>query len=488
MTESEQSEWLNRRERQSKGDLASEAGDAAACPPILRKELNLFDAVAIVVGTIIGSGIFLIPRSIAAQLNSLGAVLLVWVVGGILTLFGALSLAELGSIFPGTGGLCTYLRHVYGPLPAFLYAWALLLMIHSGSIAALAVAFGLYLAQVFPLNSVEVKVSSVVGILALTIISCLGIRGGKLVQNLIAVAKVSGLAGIILLLMFKGSRPIHLFEGSATGGHAFSFAAFGIALVAVLWAYEAWHVVSFVAGEMKRPQLDLPRSLFCGSAIVMLVFVAANLGYYHVLSATEIRGSDAVAALAVGKLLGPIATTAISLLILVSILGSMNGMILTGPRVYYAMAHQGIFPHIFGQINGRCRTPILALIIQGVWAAVLAASGSYEQLFTDVIFTAWIFYGLAVAAILVLRRTEPQLKRSFCVPGYPWLPLLFCVAAMGLILSRFIERPTGALIGVGLVASGVPVYFLCIKASSTRRQNGQPCADARLPIKGDIAE
>jgi len=449
------------------GPLASAAGNAVAPPLALRKKLNLFDTVAIVVGTVIGSGIFLIPSFIAAQLNTLGAVLLVWVVGGILTVFGALSLAELGSIYPGTGGLCTYLRHAYGPLPAFLYAWGLLFMIHSGSIATLAVGFGLYVGQILPLNTVEEKVLSAACVLALTIISCVGIRSGKLVQNLIAVAKISGLGGIILLLWIKGSRPIHLFEmGANTGGRAFSLAGFGIALVAVLWAYEGWHVVSFVAGEMKRPQVDLPRSLFYGTAAVMLIYLSANLGYYHLLSPAEIRGSNAVAAFAVGKLLGPIAKTFISLLILVSILGSMNGLILTGPRVYYAMARDNAFPRVFGQVSDRYRTPMLALMVQGVWSAVLAASGSYQQLFTDVIFTAWIFYGLAVAAVLVLRRTQPQLERPFCVPGYPWVSLLFCAAAIGLVLSTIIERPGGALIGIGLIAAGIPVYFFFIRSST----------------------
>ena len=275
----------------------------------LRRELNVFDAGAVVVGTIIGSGIFLLPSTIAAQIDSLGAVLLLWVLGGILTLFGALSLAEIGSIYPGTGGLCTYLRHVYGPLPAFLYAWALLVMIHSGSIAALGVAFGLYSGQVFHLNSIEEKVCSLVVILGLTSVSCLGIRGGKLVQNSIAVAKISGLAALILLLSVKGSRPIHFFATAATAqSPAVSFTGYGTALVAVLWAYEGWHIVSFVAGEMKRPKLDLPRSLLFGTGIVLLIFVAANLGYYHTLSAAEIRNSDAVAALAIQRAVGPTAS------------------------------------------------------------------------------------------------------------------------------------------------------------------------------------
>jgi len=435
--------------------------DAQATPNILRKELSVFDAVAIVVGTIVGSGIFLLPSFIAVQLDSLGFVLLVWVVGGLLSLFGALSLAELGSIYSGTGGLCTYLRHVYSPLTAFLYAWALLVMIHSGSIAALGVAFGLYFGWVLQLNTIQEKLCSVIAILVLSSINCLGIRGGKWVQNFIAVAKISGLAALILLLSVKGTRPIHLFSLAVEGpGHAASFAGFNIALVAVLWAYEGWHIVSFVAGEMKRPRLDLPRSLFFGSCIVLLIFATANLGYYHVLSAAEIRSSNAVAALAVQKVLGPSYSSALSVLIMASVLGSMNGLILTGPRVYYAMARDGIFPRAFGQLSDRYRTPMLALVVQGVWAAILAASGSYQQLFSDIIFTAWIFYGLAVAGVLVLRRRQPQLDRPFSVPGYPWLSLLFCAAAASVILSTLIQRPAGAALGMGLLASGLPIYFL----------------------------
>ncbi len=448
------------------GRLALRAeGNGIAAAPTLRKELSLFDAVAIVVGTVIGSGIFLIPSFIAAQLHSLATVLFVWVVGGVLTVFGALSLAELGSIYPGTGGLCTYLRHAYGPLPAFLYAWGLLFMIHSGTIAGLAVAFGLFAGQIIPLSAVEEKVLSAAFILVLTTINCFGIRGGKVVQNLVFVVKVTGLVAIISLTCMKGTRPF--FDVAAkTSEHVFSLTGFGIALVAVLWAYEGWHVISFVAGEMKRPRIDLPRSLFYGTAIVMFIYLVANLGYYHALSAAEIQGSKALAAFAVGKLLGPIAVAIISALIVVSIVGCMNGLVLSGPRVYYAMAREGAFPRIFGQISNRYRTPMFALIVQGVWASVLAVSGSYQQIFTDVIFTAWIFYGLAVAAVLVLRNTQPKLERPFRVPGYPWVPLLFCAAAIGLVLSVVVRQPGGAFIGAGLVACGIPIYFLNVRSST----------------------
>ena len=426
----------------------------------LRRELGLFDGVAVVVGSIIGSGIFLIPSFIAVQIHSFAAVLLVWMIGGILTLCGALSLAELGTLHPGTGGLCTYLREAYGSLCAFLYAWALLFMIHSGSIAALAVGFGLFLGQIVPLTALEQKLWGVSLILGLTTISCLGIRAGKLVQNLFAIAKISGLVGIIFILTIKGSRSIRLF--SPTGALSWppvSVAAFSVALIAVLWAYEGWHVISFVTGEMKKPRVNLPRSLLYGSAIVMLIFLAANVGYYHVLSATEIQASNAVAAFAVGKVLGPVGAKSISFLILVSMVGCANGFILAGPRVYYAMACDGIFPAIFGKVSDRYRTPMVALTVQGIWAATLAASGSYQQLFTDVVFTAWIFYGLAVAGVLVLRRRQPTIKRPFSVPGLPFLSLLFCGAAATLIGYNVTRQPRSALIGISLVATGLPIYL-----------------------------
>jgi len=435
--------------------------------PALRRELSLFDGIALVVGTVIGSGIFLIPSSIAADLRPLGAVLLVWALGGVLTVFGALSLAELGAMYPGAGGLATYLRRAYGPLPAFLYAWGLLFMIHSGSIAALAVAFGLYLGQVLPFHALEQKAASVACIAVLTAINCLGIRGGKRVQNAIAVAKVAGLAGILALLGVAGRRPLRLFAAAApASARALPLAGFGAALIAVLFAYEGWHVLSFVAGEMKSPRRDLPRSLFYGTALVMLIYLAANLGYYHVLSYDQIRGSSALAAQAVGTILGPAGRIAVSLLILVSVLGSTNGLVLTGPRVYYAMAREGAFPTAFGRTSERYRTPMLALIVQGVWAALLAAFGSYQQLFTDVIFTAWIFYGLAVAAVLVLRRTQPRAERPFRVPGYPWLPLLFCAAALGLVMSTIVAQPGGATLGLALLAAGIPVYFFATARQS----------------------
>jgi APA family basic amino acid/polyamine antiporter len=433
----------------------------------LAPELQLFDAVAIVVGTIIGSAIFLIPNGIATDLSSLRTVLIVWVVGGILSLFGALSLAELGGAFPGAGGLYVYLRQVYGRPTGFLYGWALLTMIHSGSIAALAVAFSLFVTFFLQMEGWDQRIVGVVSILTLTFVNCLGIHAGKLVQNAFAVAKVVGLAAMILLLFFftesRGTLVWNLRPDTSPG---VSWIAIGTGLVAVLWAYEGWHVVSFAAGEMKRPQRDLPKSLVYGTLIVVVIYLAANIAYYATLSHAEIRESSRVAVTAMERALGPTATASVSLLIVLSIFGSMNGMILTGPRVYYAMAHDGLFFEAFGDLHRKSRVPVKAIIIQGIWTSLLVFVGSYEQLFTSVIFISWLFYGLAAAGVIILRFTRPDLSRPFRVPGFPLLPLSFCLAAIGIVVSSVVAEPKHGVIAAVLMFAGLPIYWLVLWQSA----------------------
>ncbi|HEX4019717.1 MAG TPA: amino acid permease [Acidobacteriaceae bacterium] len=425
----------------------------------LVRELSRADGIALVVGTVIGSGIFLVPGPIAVQLHSLGAVLLVWTVGGLLSLFGALSLGELGSVYPGAGGLYVYLRHAFGRPLAFLYGWGLLSMIQTGSIATLAVGFSLYLSRLFPLSAAGQKVTAIACILLLTGVNCLGLRKGKLVQNVSTVSKLAGLALLFLLLVWRGH--IHLLKSSfrPTTSLSHSLLPFGAALIAVLWAYEGWHVVSFTAGEFRSPRRDLPQSLFLGTAICAGIYLLLNIAYYSVLTPTEVRGTDHAAATAVQAAYGTGTTALISVLILTSILGAMNGMILTGPRVYYAMARDGIFFRRFGQTSRRFHTPILAIVAQGIWASLLTLTGSFQQLFTYVIFTAWIFYGLTVAAVIVLRIRKPDLERSFRVPAYPWVPLLFIIAAVGISASTILSDPVHACFGIAMILAGIPLYL-----------------------------
>jgi APA family basic amino acid/polyamine antiporter len=426
----------------------------------LRPDLGVFDGTAIVAGTIVGSGIFLVPAAIATQLVSPLAVFAVWILGGVLSLFGALSLSELGALYPGAGGLYVYLREIYGPLPAFLYGWGLLSMIHSGSIAALAVAVGLYAGHLISLNAVTQQAVSVVFIALLTAVNCRGISLGKIVQNCLSVVKFAGLILMVGMLFYRGHvRGIAIPRVSvhAIGG---LIVPFGIALVAVLWAFEGWHVVSFAAGEMKNPARDLPRSLLTGTLLVTLVYILANVGYYAVLSPIEIPHDPVIASAAITSAYGTRASGFISLLILISVVGAMNGMVLTGPRVYYAMALDGLFFKEFGHTGKKSGAPIFSLCIQGVWAAVLTCSGTFTQIITYVIFTAWCFYGLAVAGVLVLRWREPERRSVFRMLWYPVVPVIFCLASVGIVLCSIVADPARAFIGICLILTGVPIFAL----------------------------
>ncbi|MEO8725187.1 MAG: amino acid permease [Acidobacteriaceae bacterium] len=465
----------------------AQAKQTAVPQPGFARALSMRDGVAIVVGTVIGSGIFLVPGAIAMQLNSLWMVLLVWVVGGILSLFGALSLAELAAAWPGAGGLYVYLRQAYGRPIGFLYGWALLTMIQTGTIATLAAAFSLYLGKLLALTPLWAKFSGVACIAVLTLINILGVRSGKLVQNTIAICKVGGIALMVLLLFWRGhlsqlqsslTAPFAGMTGTTTGtmtgsmtGTSPLLVSLGVALIAVLWAYEGWHMVSFTAAEFSNPMRDLPRSLLIGTSAIALIYLVCNLAYYAVLSTSALQATDRAAATAVSAAYGTGAIVAISLLILVSILGATNGAVLTGPRVYYAMGKDGVFLPQLAKLHPRFRTPVLALAVQGVWASVLTLLGNFQQLFTYVIFTAWIFYALTVAAVIVLRVKNPNVPRPYRVPFYPWLPLAFIAAAIGITLSTIMANPRNAAIGVGLILVGLPVYFIFSKLLSNRNES-----------------
>lgn len=458
--------------------MSASAGQHSGSLSLLR-DLRLRDAVAIVAGTIIGSGIFLVPNSIAKELSSFTVIVLVWLAGGLLSLFGALALGEMGAAFPKAGGLYVYLRQAYGKTIGFLYGWALLALIHSGSIATLAVGFRIYLAQIVPLTALQQKLAGILCVLILTGVHCLGLRSGKNVHNLLTLAKYAGIA-LMLGLLFYGGH-LHLLHASIWPQSSFRFhpASFGIALIAVLWAYEGWHVLSFMSGEFRHSQRDLPKGLFFGTLIVVITYLLANVAYYSVLTNAQIQHTERVAAGAVVTATGGASAVFISLLILVSIVGATNGMILTGPRVYYAMAEEGLFFPIFSKLNARFRAPVFAILTQGLWAAVLTLLGSFQELFTYVVFTGWIFYGLAVAGVIVLRVRQPHLERPFRVPGYPWLPALFTVAAIGITASAVAASPLHAVFGVALVLTGLPLYVLFV----SRLKSKSISASADVPAE-----
>ncbi len=430
----------------------------------LAHELTAWDGFALVAGSVIGSGIFLVPGAIAMQLTSLRSVLLIWVAGGVLSIFGALSLAELGSMYPAAGGLYTYLREAYGKAVAFLYGWGLLSMIQTGSIATLATGFGLYLSQIIPLTPLEQKLLSVGSVVFFTVANLFSVRHAKHIQNVGMIVKLLGLFGLAALLLIRGHGG-QITAALAMPEHA-GLQGFEAALIAVLWAYEGWHVVSFTAGEFRRPQRDLPRSLLSGTLFVCTIYLVLNLGYYAVLPLSQLSGAASTAAAAARVAYGEPALRLISILIVASILVAINGMTVTGPRVYYAMARDKVFFPSLGQTSEHGKVPVRALLIQGIWASVLTAVGTFQQLYSSVVFTAWIFYGLAVAGVIVLRFRAWRLPRSFCTPLYPLPPVLFVLAAAAVVVSSIADSPIRAAWGAGIILLGLPIYFLFRRTSA----------------------
>ena len=429
-------------------------------PNELRRSLGFTDLMLITIGTVIGSGIYLVPSLVMRQTGGhTGLAFTVWAVAGFLSLLGALTYAELGAMKPEAGGLYAYLRDAFGPLPAFLYGWASFLVIASGSIAALAVAFANYLSPLLPFH-VPGPLISLAVILVVALINIRGTRGSSTVQNWTTGAKFGVLFLLSVVLTLRGTggaglpaTPIDVPNGSLAAG-------FGAAMIGVLWAYEGWQYVTFSAGEAKDPQRTFPRAISIATFLLIVLYLMANLGYVRALGPAGVANSQRVAADAIGTILGPVAGAVVTALILVSIFSALNGLILTTPRMYYAMARDGLFFQKLTAVHPRFGTPAIAIVTLTAWGALLAASGTFSQLLTYAVFTGWIFYALGALAVMMLRRSEPNVARPFRVPGYPITPILFVVAAVALVLNTIITQPGISSIGLGFVALGAPVFYI----------------------------
>jgi APA family basic amino acid/polyamine antiporter len=423
--------------------------------PELPRKLGLADSLAIVVGMIIGGGIFLVPNLVARSLSSSTSILSVWIFAGVVSLFGALACAELGAAFPSTGGQYVFLREVYGPLGGFLYGWTMFVVGRSAQVSWLAVTLALYVSYFVALTPVASKLLGVAAILVFALVNYRGVSAGALVQKSFTLAKVAGLVIIIFsALFFRGSTP-----PASAAPAPFSIGAAGVALIACLLAYDSWVSVSFVAGEIKNPQRNILLSLLIGLAICMTIYTLANAAYLHVLSIPEIAASDHVGASTAERVLGPAGGTLVSAIILLSILGTLNGCFLTSPRIYFAQARDGLFFRQFGEVHPRFRTPAFAIVAQAIWSIVLLLSGTYESLADYAMFALWIFYGLMILGLMILRHTRPDLPRPYRMWGYPVTPLLFLAVALWFLINTLITRPGPALAGLGFIATGVPVYF-----------------------------
>jgi APA family basic amino acid/polyamine antiporter len=424
----------------------------------LPREIGILGCTTIVVGTIIGSGIFLVPHNVATQVGSVFSLYLVWIVGGALALAGALSLAELGAAMPEAGGIYVYLRESYGKLVAFLYGWGSLLVIDAGSAATLGVAFGIYAAGFIPLTPVEQKVLAGLVIAVITGINILGVKKGTAVQTIFTIAKVGGLIVIIGCAIFLPPLAPAVAAHPLPTPHT-TLSSFGVALVGVLWAYQGWHQLSYTAGEVKNPAKFLPIGFFLGTTVIIAVYLAANAAYLHVLPLPVMAEHQRVAATAMEFLIGPRGARFVSALILCSIFGALNGTILTSSRVYYAMARDGVLFKIVSRIHPKFQTPAVALIVLGAWSTVLAVSGSFEELYTYVIFAMWVFSAAAIAGVIILRRRLPDLHRPYKVWGYPILPIAFIIAALAIVANTLVSTPIESILGLSIILAGVPLYY-----------------------------
>lgn len=452
---------------------SSPAAPSAPAAPLsgssqLARVLGTADLAFTAIGIVIGSGIFLVPGLVLAETGTntlLG--LSVWAAGGLLSFFGALTYAELGAMRPDAGGIYVYIRDAFGPLPAFLYGWSAFFVIASGAVATLAVAFSVYLGQLIPMSPLVARLVSVVLIGLLAALNVRGTRRAVTILNYTTVIKVVGLAGLALLLIALGDpSAVTTTPPTATVATA---AGYGAAMISVLWAYEGWQYVTCLAGEARDPQRTFPRAITLALAAIATLYVVTNIGYVAALGPTAVAESKRVAADALGATVGPSAARIVSVLILISILSATNASTLSPSRIYFAMARDGVFFKRLAEVSPRFGTPAIAIVAGCAWAMLMAATGTFEQLLTYVVFAAWIFYGLGALSIFVYRRKQPDAVRPFRVPGYPVTPLLFVASAAALVLNTIISQPTRAAVGIIIVLSGVPAYYWWRRSTAASR-------------------
>ncbi len=428
----------------------------------LVRTLTFRDLTLLIIGNVIGSGVFLVPGAVFRHVDDrIGVALLVWLGGGLLSLLGALTYGELSAMDPSAGGLYVYIRDTFGRMPAFLFGWTLFFVISSGTVATLAVAFSAYLGQIVPLTPLLARIVAVGVILVVMLVNIRGVRQSANLNNWTTIIKMAAIVAMSAELLWLG-RGFHGAGNFLWPGHFNHslFTGFGIAMISVLWAYEGWQYSTFSAGETIDPQRNFPRGFALGMVALIVLYMLANIAYLAALGPVAAAKTDSIAATSMAALFSPAAGKLVALAILISIFSAANATVLTAPRVYYAMAADRLFFAKLANVHSRFKTPAFAVMASSLWTIVLAISGTFEQLLTYVISIGWIFYALAAASIFVYRRRRPDAARPYRVPGYPWTPLLFIVAAAMLVTNTILAEPINAVIGLGIVFIGVPAYFI----------------------------
>jgi APA family basic amino acid/polyamine antiporter len=428
-----------------------------------RRALGPFDATMVVIGGIVGSGIFINPYIVAQRLDSSWLVLAAWVSGGAIALAGAFAYAELGALFPKAGGQYVYLRDGWHPLAGFLYGWALLMMIETGAIAAVAITFATYALRLIGRPDIPPVLIAIAAIVLLSVVNYLGVKPGSRVLNVLVVLKVTALAVIVGAGLLAPAFPGWLSAARETPASGFStIAAFGTALVPILFAYGGWQNANYIAEEIENPQRNLPFSLVAGTIAVVLIYVSVNAVYLRALGLDGLAATTTPASKAAEMMFGTLGDRFVTAAIAVSTFGFLDLAILAPTRVYYAMAADGVFLPALARLHPQYRTPWVAILIQSAWSCILALTGRYEQLLNYVVFADWIFFGLTVSTLFAFRRKYALDQRppgAFRAPGYPILPLAFCLIAAAVVLSVVRSDPFASACGALLLALGIPVFY-----------------------------
>jgi basic amino acid/polyamine antiporter, APA family len=422
----------------------------------LRRSMGLAAATSMVVGIIVGASIFVQPAEVTRLVPNRSGVILAWLVSGVLTLCAALVCAELARLFPNTGGVYVFLKEIYSPALGFLWGWTMFFVMHAGILAAIAVVLARYAGYFFGLGDAGVHMLAMAAILLVSFIQYLGVKQGSAVQVILTVVKVCAV-GLLCALIFTFGKAAH-HDVIASADQPIHVASFGLAVAAGLFAFGGWHMVSYSAGETRNPERTIPRALIFGVLIVTACYTFLNSAYLYVMPLGSVATSTRVAAEAMERVLGPAGAKVITLVIIVSALGSLNGIALAGPRVYYAMAQDGLAFRWLGALHPKRQTPYLAIAAQAAWSCVLAATNSYRALFSRVIYTEWLFFALLAAGIFLLHG-RGQYKPKFLAFAYPLLPAISFVTSAAIAINQMWAAPRDSFIGLGLLLMGLPVYF-----------------------------
>jgi basic amino acid/polyamine antiporter, APA family len=425
----------------------------------LARELTLYGLIMVSIGSCIGSGIFVTPAQIAGLVPSSWFIIAVWAVGGIITLTGALTFGELGAMFPRAGGIYIFLREAYGDWSGFLYGWSYLLIITSGSIAVLSLAFSYYLSFFIPMEHTGKIITSIIVIISLTTLNILRAKFGEMFSNVFTGLKIIGILLIVGIGLIYGNSSLSFSAEASQQAGTVTLANFGVALIGVLFSYGGWQHASFLAGETGNPSRNVPIAMITGAIVVTTIYLLVNLSYMFLLPVSKIAVSEKVAAEATGMIF-PFSGMLIAAIIAISTLGTIGIYTLSSPRIYYAMADDGLFFRGIAKVHSRFRTPVYAIVIQSVWSVVLLLFwGTFEDLITYTMTVEWIFFGLAASGIFIFRRRMKNTMRSYKTPGYPVTPLIFIGIIIWFVINIIVNKPLHAGISLGFMVLGLPFYF-----------------------------